>query len=48
VTSRWETVEGRRRRTYRLAEAGHRRAAEDRQEWRTFSVAVDRVLGGAS
>jgi PadR family transcriptional regulator PadR len=48
VASRWENVDGRWRRTYCLVESGRRRAARDRQEWRTFSVAVDRVLGGAS
>src|SRR5258707_1522546 len=45
VESSWSTGEGRRRRIYRLTSAGRRAAKESRQEWRTFSTAIDRVLG---
>ena len=45
VKSTWSSGEGRRRRIYRLTPAGRRAASESRQDWRTFSTAVDRVLG---
>ena len=48
VTSAWSRGEGRRRRVYRLTAAGRRAAGESRREWRTFSSAVDRVLGGTA
>ena len=48
VESSWSTGEGRRRRIYRLTRAGRRGVKESRQEWRAFSTAVDRVLGGTS
>ena len=46
VTSTWAPTDGRRRRVYSLSETGRRRATEAAQEWRTFSSAVDGVLGG--
>src|SRR3954468_19195836 len=45
VESSWSTGDGRRRRTYRLTRAGRRAIAQSRREWRTFSGAVERVLG---
>src|SRR3954467_1585398 len=48
VDSAWSSGEGRRRRIYRLTRAGRRAGSEARQEWRAFSTAVDRVLGGAT
>ena len=48
VESAWCSGEGRRRRVYRLTSAGRRAAGESRKEWRTFSSAVDRVLGGTA
>jgi PadR family transcriptional regulator PadR len=47
VASAWSHREGRRRRIYRLTRAGRRAAGDARQEWRAFSVAIDRVLGAA-
>lgn len=46
VTSAWSADGSRRRRVYQLSATGRRRASEASQEWRTFSAAVDRVLGG--
>src|SRR5258705_3297485 len=45
VDRSWETEEARRRRVYRLARRGRRAVANNRAEWRTFSNAVDRILG---
>lgn len=45
VESSWSSGDGRRRRVYRLTRAGRRAIAQSRREWRTFSGAVERVLG---
>jgi transcriptional regulator len=45
VESSWSTAGGRRRRVYRLTRSGRRAVAQSRREWRTFSAAVERVLG---
>jgi DNA-binding PadR family transcriptional regulator len=45
VESAWSRGDGRRRRVYRLTRAGRRAATQSREEWRAFSVAVERVLG---
>jgi DNA-binding PadR family transcriptional regulator len=44
ITGDWSTVDGRRRRTYRLTPAGRRRLHTDRQHWRQFAAAVTTVL----
>jgi PadR family transcriptional regulator, regulatory protein PadR len=44
IASSWSTVEGRRRRVYRLTPSGRRAADASRSEWRAFSAAIDRVL----
>lgn len=46
VTSAWNIVEGRRRRVYRLSPAGSDALSDSANEWRLFSVAVDRVIAG--
>lgn len=46
VTSSWVTSDGRRRRVYRLAPDGRREASASARDWKLFSAAVDRVLGG--
>lgn len=46
VTSSWASVEGRRRRVYRLSAAGRRQVDSAARDWQVFSGAVDRVLGG--
>lgn len=48
VDSSWQSVDGRRRRVYRLSDAGERELANQAGQWRRFSVAVDSVLGGLS
>jgi PadR family transcriptional regulator PadR len=48
VDSAWTVSGGRRRRTYRLTRAGRRASTAARDEWRTFSAAIDRVLGAAT
>lgn len=44
VTSDWSTVDGRRRRTYRLTRAGRKALAAHRNEWRGFATMMRRVL----
>jgi len=44
VSSRWETVGGRRRRVYRLTSRGRDALERRRTEWRTFAEAVEAVL----
>ena len=46
VVSGWSEVGGRRRRVYTLTTGGRRAAEQRRGEWRSFSAAVERVLGG--
>ncbi|MGN6125544.1 MAG: PadR family transcriptional regulator [Humibacter sp.] len=48
VQSDWQSVEGRRRRVYRLSDAGAKELADQAVQWRRFSVAVDNVIGGLS
>jgi transcriptional regulator len=48
ISGRWSTVDGRRRRTYRLTAAGRRALSQERAEWQDFSGAIGRVLGGVS
>lgn len=47
LSSRWEVVDGRRRRIYELSEQGHQAADERLQSWRKFSRAIDAVLSPA-
>jgi PadR family transcriptional regulator, regulatory protein PadR len=44
VASRWETVGGRRRRVYRLTGGGRTALERQREDWRTFSRAVEAVV----
>jgi DNA-binding PadR family transcriptional regulator len=46
IAGEWSTVAGRRRRSYRLTEAGRRRLADDRASWREFAAAVTTMLEG--
>ncbi len=46
ISGRWSTVDGRRRRTYRLTAAGRRALGQERTEWSEFSDAIEKVLGG--
>ncbi len=46
IKARWGRSEsGREAKFYALTRAGEKRLAEENEEWRTFSAAVDRVLG---
>ncbi|HEY7226040.1 MAG TPA: helix-turn-helix transcriptional regulator [Micromonosporaceae bacterium] len=44
VTGTWSTVDGRRRRTYRLTAAGRRRLHADRDAWREFAMAITSIV----
>ena len=44
VASGWETVNGRRRRVYRLTGQGRGRLAEERSEWQAFTRAMEAVV----
>jgi transcriptional regulator len=48
IKSSWSVEDGRRRRVYRLTPAGRRETQRAEREWRAFSAAVDRVLGGVA
>jgi DNA-binding PadR family transcriptional regulator len=44
LDSRWEVVDGRRRRVYALSQQGRAAAGERLESWRRFSRAIDAVL----
>lgn len=44
LSSRWEVVEGRRRRVYALSRSGREAAGARMESWRRFSAAIDAVL----
>jgi PadR family transcriptional regulator PadR len=44
IAGSWSTVDGRRRRDYRLTPAGRRRLSGDRANWREFAAAVNALL----
>jgi DNA-binding PadR family transcriptional regulator len=44
LKSGWTTVEGRRRRVYRLTSSGRRELESKTREWRAFARVVDGVL----
>ncbi|HEU5332284.1 MAG TPA: helix-turn-helix transcriptional regulator [Actinocrinis sp.] len=46
IDGSWSTVAGRRRRGYRLTEAGSRALADKRTDWREFAGVVGAVLEG--
>ena len=48
VTAYQRTEGGRERRYYAITEAGRRQLTEKREEWENYTLAVNRVLGGAS
>ena len=45
LTSTWNEVDGRRRRTYQLTRPGRAALVEQRTAWEEFSTAVGEVLG---
>jgi PadR family transcriptional regulator, regulatory protein PadR len=46
IVGSWSTVDGRRRRTYRLTATGRRRLHADRSNWQGFSTAITALLEG--
>jgi PadR family transcriptional regulator, regulatory protein PadR len=44
IAGSWSTVDGRRRRTYRLTAAGSKRLHADRSNWQEFAAAVTALL----
>lgn len=44
IAGAWSTVDGRRRRTYQLTDAGHRRLHAERGNWQGFAAAVTALL----
>jgi PadR family transcriptional regulator, regulatory protein PadR len=45
VRGSWSTVNGRRRRSYKLTAAGRRALSRERSAWQEFSTAVTALLG---
>ncbi|HEX8865433.1 MAG TPA: helix-turn-helix transcriptional regulator [Lentzea sp.] len=48
VVSDWSTVGGRKRRTYKLTQAGQKALHAERTAWQEFTTVIDGVLGGGS
>ena len=48
VRSRWEDVNGRRRRVYSITASGQRSLAERHTRWSAVRDAIDAVMGGAA
>jgi PadR family transcriptional regulator, regulatory protein PadR len=47
IESRWETAEtGRKRKYYRVTEAGREQLAEERRQWRTVDGALRKIWSG--
>ena len=44
IAVEWSTVDGRRRRTYRITPAGTRRLTAERTNWQGFSAAITTLL----
>ena len=47
LESYWCEAEGRRRKYYKITDKGLKQLAEKEKEWKEFSTAVGKVLGGA-
>jgi PadR family transcriptional regulator len=45
ISGTWSTVDGRRRRSYRLTAAGRRRLQAERTNWGEFAAAITNILG---
>lgn len=46
LTSRWESPDGRRRRTYRITKRGRAALVEQTRDWHNFATAMNQVLKG--
>ncbi len=44
IAGSWSVVDGRRRRSYRLTDKGHRKLVGERAKWRDFADAVTAML----
>jgi PadR family transcriptional regulator, regulatory protein PadR len=44
IKGEWKLFGGRRRRYYRLTPTGHKTLADQRQRWREFSMAMNRIV----
>jgi len=44
IKGEWKSLGGRRRRYYRLTPTGHKSLSEQRQRWREFSMAMNRIV----
>ncbi|GLY69868.1 helix-turn-helix transcriptional regulator [Amycolatopsis taiwanensis] len=45
LSSEWDVVGGRKRRTYKLTRSGQRALAAERAQWREFTAVINGVLG---
>jgi len=45
VSSEWDTVSGRKRRTYQLTRTGEKALAAERSSWQEFTSVIGAVLG---
>ena len=45
--SYWQEVDGRNRKYYQITEKGRKKLAESREEWKSFSISVNKVLNFA-
>ena len=48
LASRWSEVNGRRRRVYQVTRKGTRALAQQQEQWRDFSRAVEKVVEGVA
>jgi PadR family transcriptional regulator PadR len=48
IDGEWSTVDGRRRRTYRLSRAGRRELERERASWQEFTTVIGGVLKGTA
>jgi PadR family transcriptional regulator, regulatory protein PadR len=46
ITGEWQTVGGRKRRTYRITESGRRLLATERAAWADYSRLMGVIIGG--
>ena len=44
IKGEWKSFGGRRRRYYRMTSMGHKMHSEQRQRWREFSLAMNRIV----
>lgn len=47
LISYWQEVDGRNRKYYQITEKGKKQLAKNREEWKSFSVSVNKVLNFA-